>query len=245
MSFASQIISSINNSDSNNPSTTSADSDIGFKSDINTQIKETTIPKPVSKPSTSISPVSSSPSPVSSSQTSSSYFNMTYILIFIAVVILLVLQRYNIGLFGYLGDILDNLINIVYDLFRSLYNLFKPMIDKINEILFGSIKSGSQTTAIGAKKLANENAELVDDLTDNIIEQKKIKINKKLEKDILKSNKDENIDDDEVDSSIQQPNNEWCYIGSDQNIRKCVKHGESICMSGLVFPTQEKCVNNV
>ena len=44
MSFASQIISSINNSDTNQ-STTSADSDIGFKNDINTQIKETNLPK--------------------------------------------------------------------------------------------------------------------------------------------------------------------------------------------------------
>jgi hypothetical protein len=238
MSFASQIISSINNSDSNQ-STTSADSDIGFKSDINTQIKETTIPKPVSSTNSSSSTSSSSSSlSTSSLSTSSPFLNMTAILIFIAIVILLVLQRYNIGLFGYLGDMLDNLINIVYD-------LFKPLIDKINEILFGSIKSGTQTTAIGTKKLANENAEFVDDLTDNVIENKKIKINKKLEKDILKNNKEENIDDDEVDSSIQQANNEWCYIGSDQNIRKCVKHGESVCMSGLVFPTQEKCINNV
>ena len=36
----------------------------------------------------------------------------------------------------------------------------------------------------------------------------------------------------------------YCYIGSDRNVRTCVKVGESdTCMSGEVFPTRDLCIN--
>ena len=36
----------------------------------------------------------------------------------------------------------------------------------------------------------------------------------------------------------------YCYIGSDRNVRTCVKVGESdTCMSGEVFPTRDICIN--
>lgn len=36
----------------------------------------------------------------------------------------------------------------------------------------------------------------------------------------------------------------YCYVGSDRNVRTCVKVGENdTCMSGEVFPTRDICIN--
>ena len=48
---------------------------------------------------------------------------------------------------------------------------------------------------------------------------------------------------DESDSSIQNHNGKWCYVGTDRGYRSCVEIKDSQkCLSGKIFPSQQKCV---
>ena len=43
-------------------------------------------------------------------------------------------------------------------------------------------------------------------------------------------------------TSSQKPG--WCYIGTDRNVRSCIKVNASTkCMSGDIFTTRAKCIN--
>jgi len=55
-------------------------------------------------------------------------------------------------------------------------------------------------------------------------------------------------DADDSVSNIQQSKSlgkaGWCYIGEDRGFRSCAKVNETdLCMSGDIFPTEDKCVN--
>ena len=72
-----------------------------------------------------------------------------------------------------------------------------------------------------------------------------IKISNKLKHDINgQPIKIHPVNEDNIDSNIQKKTG-WCYIGEDLGVRKCVEIGNNKCLSGLVYSTNEICVNNI
>lgn len=256
MSYASQIISSVNNksddsesiiSNTQNDSESisqsrnivSNDNDVGYKTNINDQVKST-----VSNKSTN------------STKSKSSLINYIFpftlfynfaVLIVLLLSMLLILRYYNVKTFGSLGDVMDNVVEILYDIFESLYELMKPLINTVYALIYGSSNELAISSATGVKKSANTQSEIVDKLTDPILNEdnNNINITDNLKNDINnKKNKTITIERDDVDSTIQKKT-DWCYIGEDQGIRKCAMLGDSKCMSGLVYESNEKCMNNI
>lgn len=276
MSFASQIISSVNNKNKTNTKNTesslssdnsdttidttsstsetiqSSDNDIGFKTDIDTQIKQSNMRSNIKDLNEKSSDIESSSK--SNNQTSTMYpfasilpMISTNYFIIIIVLLLVILHHYNIEVFGNLGDFLDYFIEIFYKIFKVILDAFQPLIDTGYTLLYGASKQSVRTVAVGAKEAANKNAEITDIITDPILKDKskKIKVDKKLERDINYSSKSSSkIENDNAESIIQKKT-DWCFIGEDQNVRKCVQVGDNRCLSGLVYKSSNDCINNV
>lgn len=276
MSFASQIISSVNNKNKTNtentestlssdnldttidtiPSTSetmqTSDNDIGFKTDIDTQIKQSNMQsniKDLNEKSSDTQSSSKSNNRTSSMYTLAGVLPMitTNYFIIIIVILLVILHHYNIEVFGNLGDFLDNFIEIFYKVFKVILDAFQPLIDTVYVLLYGASKQSVRTVAVGAKEAANKNAEITDIITDPVLKDKSknIKIDKKLKHDINYSSKPlSKIENDNAESIIQKKT-DWCFIGEDQNVRKCVQVGDNKCLSGLVYKSSNDCINNV
>lgn len=256
MSYASQIISSVNNKSDDSESIisntqndesisqsrniVSNDNDVGYKTNINDQVK-TTVSNKSSKATTAKSSLINYIFPFT-------FFSNFAVLIVLLLSMLLILRYYNVKTFGSLGDVMDNVVEILYDIFESLYELMKPLINTVYALIYGSSNELAVSSATGVKKSANTQSEIVDKLTDPILNEddnNKINITNNLKNDINnKKNKSITIERDDIDSTIQKKTN-WCYIGEDQGIRKCAMIGDSKCMSGLVYESNEKCMNNI
>ena len=259
MSYASQIISSVNNQSDDSDLITSInndnsisesrnilsnDNDVGYKTTINEESK------------THVSNESSTPSK-SNSTSSSSFFSYIFpftffssfdVMIVLLLSMLLILRYYNVKTFGSLGDVIDDAIEIIYSILNSVYELAKPFIDTVYTLIYGTANELAVSSATGVKKSANTQSEIVDIITDPILNEnndKKVDINDNLKNDInSKKIKIITIERDNVDSTIQKKT-DWCYIGEDQGVRKCAMIGDSKCMSGLVYESNEKCMNNI
>jgi len=256
MSYASQIISSVNNKSDDSESIisntqndesisqsrniVSNDNDVGYKTNINDQVKST-----VSNKSTNSTKSKSS---LINYIFPFTFFSNFAVLIVLLLSMLLILRYYNVKTFGSLGDVMDNVVEILYDIFESLYELMKPLINTVYALIYGSSNELAISSATGVKKSANTQSEIVDKLTDPILNEddnNKINITDNLKNDINnKKNKTITIERDDVDSTIQKKT-DWCYIGEDQGIRKCAMLGDSKCMSGLVYESNEKCMNKI
>ena len=292
MSFASQIISSVknksdpneNNNDTPSIQTTvpTTEQDIGFKTDIDTEIKKST---PVYRNVDNVASSTRSSDTINntisaniskSTRASYSYIpafpifaigNYTIVVVFI---LLLILHHYNIEVFSVLGDTLDGLINATYQLLQSIAILFSPLIQTVYTLLYGTAKETTKTSATGLKKAADTNAKVIGIVTDPIIDEtenqyasgnnsqtttdvrkRKIEIRKevstKLKQQVNKQSekkKSEPVQTDDANSSIQSAG--WCYIGNDESVRKCVSVDDTnVCMSGLVYKSQEDCLKGV
>lgn len=266
-SFANTIISSVNNKEKSTNTlpksipSSSSDGDIGYKKDINTEMKESVKINPPSKNTVGENLTENKKSSKGEIIQNGLFNGFTLgiignisIILASIIIILLILNHYNIKVFGNLGDTIDIFINSIYNILFAIYNLFKPVIDNIQYILFGTLNQASRSAAIGVKSTANETSEMTDELTDPIINDKKNnkkdkknkkKINEKLKDDINKPTNNNNkvVKNDNVDSVIQNKSN-WCYIGEDQGVRKCVTIGDSKCMSGMVYSSYDNCINN-
>jgi len=292
MSFASQIISSVkNNSDpnENNNDTPSiqttvptTEQDIGFKTDIDTEIKKST---PVYRNVDNVASSTGSSDTINntisaniSKSTRASYsyipafpiFAMGNYTIVVVFILLLILHHYNIEVFSVLGDTLDGLINATYQLLQSIAILFSPLIQTVYTLLYGTAKETTKTSATGLKKAADTNAKVIGIVTDPIIDEtenqdvsgnnsqtttdvrkRKIEIRKevstKLKQQVNKQSekkKSEPVQTDDANSSIQSAG--WCYIGNDESVRKCVSVNDTnVCMSGLVYKSQDDCLKGV
>ena len=292
MSFASQIISSVkNNSDpnENNNDTPSiqttvptTEQDIGFKTDIDTEIKKST---PVYRNVDNVASSTGSSDTINntisaniSKSTRASYsyipafpiFAMGNYTIVVVFILLLILHHYNIEVFSVLGDTLDGLINATYQLLQSIAILFSPLIQTVYTLLYGTAKEVTKTSATGLKKAADTNAKVIGIVTDPIIDEtenqdvsgnnsqtttdvrkRKIEIRKevstKLKQQVNKQSekkKSEPVQTDDANSSIQSAG--WCYIGNDESVRKCVSVNDTnVCMSGLVYKSQDDCLKGV
>jgi hypothetical protein len=255
MSYASQIISSVNNSEpivsnTNDKSSISQnlsnDKDIGYNTNINEQSKSNNT-KSSLKSSSKSSPTST---PLFSYILPFSIFSNFTVFIVLFLSVILILQNYNIKIFGSLGDVMDNVVEIVYKFLELIYILFKPIIDRIYVLIYGTSNELAISSAVGIKQYANTQADFVDELTDPILNDednnnKKILIADNLKNDINnKKPKIITLERDDIDSTIQKKT-DWCYIGEDQGIKKCVMLGDSKCMSGLVYESNEKCMINI
>jgi hypothetical protein len=112
-----------------------------------------------------------------------------------------------------------------------------------------SVKDGNITN-IEPSKVLNEVSD--DKATTAIhssidIEAEKLSQNEKVdESDIEKALKKNNKNSYKANNLSNNVNKKvgYCYIGSDRNVRTCVKVGEKdTCMSGEVFPTIDLCIN--
>ena len=265
MSFASQIISSINKDDSSDDTidttkdttidtTIDTTKDIGFNTDIDTQIKNSNTYNPVSSSKIS-SEKGSNKSGISNSYADSivaqnipySFFGIsTQAMILVISIGLITLRHNNIEVFSSLGDVIDTVINFTYEQFIMplmyiFYTIFEPFI----VILKASLWSSSKTVAVGARDPAEKNVVITDTITAPVLD-KKMKINKSLQNEInnKQKSKKNNIENDDIDSSIQKKS-DWCYIGEDQGVRKCVHTGDNKCMSDMMFTSYDNCVNNI
>jgi len=292
MSFASQIISSVknksdpneNNNDTPSIQTTvpTTEQDIGFKTDIDTEIKKST---PVYRNVDNVASSTGSSDTINntisaniSKSTRASYsyipafpiFAMGNYTIVVVFILLLILHHYNIEVFSVLGDTLDGLINATYQLLQSIAILFSPLIQTVYTLLYGTAKETTKTSATGLKKAADTNAKVIGIVTDPIIDEtenqdvsgnnsqtttdvrkRKIEIRKevstKLKQQVNKQSekkKSEPVQTDDANSSIQSAG--WCYIGNDESVRKCVSVNDTnVCMSGLVYKSQDDCLKGV
>lgn len=227
MSIANQIINSVNN---NNKIV----ADDIIKSDIpdyNIQPIEANTTRNIITPNVSPSelkqPELYKPEPMS-------YFSIVLYSILIIVFATLFLIYYTkINIFNYLGNIVD-----------EIYNFFFPLINFFNYLIYGTFIQSGKSTTEGGEKIVDiatseyENEE-EEEKEKNI---KKVVIKDKLKSDVNNSNKkDSLVETDDVNSEIQKKSN-WCYIGEDQGIRKCVKMKDQVCLSNDIYPNYNSCV---
>lgn len=108
-------------------------------------------------------------------------------------------------------------------------NMKETQSKKSNE--FGNDKA---TTAIHSS-IDIEAEKLSQNEKNNSSDIEKVIKNKKTNKKAYKANNVSN----NVNKKVG-----YCYVGSDRNVRTCVKIGENdTCMSGEVFPTRDICIN--
>lgn len=275
MSFASQIISSVNKDNSNEdnsnenilsatPSTPStpdsSDSDIGFKSDIDTQIRESTTPRrsydsnSMSSSSRTTKTTEQNSTPVTSWLSWASPFfvfgNSLLLTISFLVICLLVLRSFfhvpiPNNFFTYLGELLDRLVGYIYTLFMKVFDFLRPTIDLIRQSIYGSAKVAASSTAQGLKSTVHATSDIVDDVTDPVIKNEKSKVKQTLVDDLNHSSKKNatKVVEDESTSDIQTTKGSWCFIGEDNGTRMCARTDGNECMSGLVYISKEECVN--
>lgn len=254
MSFASQIISSVNSDtkDSNSRSQDESreifsssengeETDVGFATDINTQIKDT----PTLKTDKMVDSSSTPMTVVDEKKTGSGLSSYWTIPVFLLALIVIIREFYG-NLFSHLGMSIDDIFEYISEGILVLYGFVKPLVEAIGKLLFGATKDETRTIAVGAKSLADTNATIVDEATADIIDDKNIKtvkINSKLHDDINKPSKKSQkpVENDSVSSSIQKKS-DWCYIGEDQGRRVCAIQGDSMCMSEMVYPDLKSCM---
>ena len=261
MSFASQIISSVNK-DSSRDLTTSGvdtytgisegisegtsegrvneDTDYGFESDINTQIKDTPNVNGdiVRDPSASNSDeqMTTAPSSLNRFTSYGSYFLM------VVAVAIIVNELYG-NFFPSLGSSVNDGYDLIVEGALFLYTFISPILDAIYQLLYGSTKQVIQNVAVGANVVSEKDNEMVDADPAKKNSSKKVKVNKKLEKDIKESTKKDTtkVEEDSAMSAIQKKS-DWCYIGEDQGRRVCALRGDNECMSGMIYPTLNACL---
>lgn len=250
MSFASQIISSVNK-DSSRDLTTSGvdtytgipedrvneDTDYGFESDINTQIKDAPYINGDIVRDPSVSNIDEKIIPaISSFNIFTSYGSYFLMVIALAVI---VNELYG-NFFSSLGSSVNDGYELIVEGALFLYTFVSPILDAIYQLLYGSTKQVTQNVAVGANVISEKGNEIVDSHPSNI---KKVKVNKKLEKDIKESKKKNTtkVEEDSVMSAIQKKS-DWCYIGEDQGRRVCALRGDNECMSGMIYPSLNACL---
>lgn len=276
MSFASQIISTVNQDTSNednsndilstpNASTSSAssESDIGFKTDINTQIRESSIPRKLTSRVSSSSPSlpssgssSSTKNIISTTVTNSSWmapfliFGNSFIfvisIIIICTLVLRIFLKFPVpgNLFTYLGKFLDSFVGYIYELFMKFIEMLGPVINSLLSSIYGSADVATTSAARGLKSTSDITSDIVDDITDPVLKKKEKNVDKSLVDDLRKSSKKKLVivSHDDSNSDIQTLKKPWCYIGEDNGTRMCAKTEGNECVSGILFTSKDKCI---
>lgn len=226
MSIANQIINSVNNNN-----------EIVADDIINSDVPDYNVqpiqpdPTPIIRPDVSPSEIKQpelyKPEPMS-------YFSIIfYSLLFIIFLTLVLIYYTKINVFNYLGNLVD-----------EIYNFFFPIINFFNYLIYGTFLQTGESTSKGTEKVVdiatNEFEE--EEKEQETKTKKKVPIKPKLKTDVNKSKKANSVvETDDVNSEIQNKSN-WCYIGEDQGIRKCVKMDDQICLSNDIYPNYNNCV---
>lgn len=167
----------------------------------------------------------------------SNYNYHLYIIIIVAVLILLILL---ILIFK------DNIINYFRDLFKD-----KNVDDKIKDL---------EDTTKNNSDVINKEIKDLDKKLSNMKDQQEILKKEKEEEKKRKTEGDEEDEEDEDDDLLKNKNKDisinaeydksniinedsYCYVGSDDNTRHCVKaYAGDICSSGEIYKRLDKCL---
>lgn len=228
MSIANQIINSVNNNDN-----IGADDIINSPSNVDYNVQPIQNSNPVNIVSPVVSP-SEVKQPELYKPESMSYFSIIlYSLLCILLVILTLIYYTKVNVFEYLGNMVD-----------EIYNFFYPVINFFHYLIYGTFIQTTDSTVKGSEKVVDIVTNQYEEDKEKIEkeENNKINIQHNLKNDINKSNKKEShVNTDEVDSEIQKKSN-WCYIGEDQGVRKCVRMEDQVCLSNDIYPNYNNCV---
>jgi len=170
------------------------------------------------------------------------------------ILIILILAFLGFNIFVYLAKGTDYINKLLAPLLNAVFGI--------------TLAAGGQTvdvSAEGAKAVVGETAKIAEDtltavqnITPNSLPSKNSASGyDKPKEDVIqqdplnqsmnKLNQGNELDysADHADSSIQGGGKAgWCYIGQDRGFRSCAQVGvNDTCMSGDIFPTQEKCIN--
>ena len=177
------------------------------------------------------------------SETTSSFFNITSISLFLLVFIVL-------GIFGY----------IIYDYLvegsKNINNLFNNVIDFFNQFTENNNKKNHKEFEKSNEKSNEKNNEKSKKLIKNVENEKtnnlkllESNIKNKKSKSIVETENSKNLIETEENEQPEPIRTDsltsgYCYIGKVNDTRYCTKvDARSKCMSGDIYPTMEICVN--
>jgi hypothetical protein len=204
---------------------------------INANKISTGIDIPVSQPISSSTPLTTNGT---GTNTTTSIFSSKVFKYFIIILIISIL---GFNLFNYLGKITQYLTDIFGPTFKTIAGFLGIAVGETTKTSLDVTSKG--TSAVSGSLISGINV-----------------LESKLAKGISKNNIDSENENrslysnstkptptsDDMESTIQ--NNKsinksgFCYIGTDNGLRHCVKVTESDkCMSGNIFPTKEICIN--
>tara|TARA_B100000035_G_scaffold315280_1_gene334925 strand:+ start:1043 stop:1807 length:765 start_codon:yes stop_codon:yes gene_type:complete len=173
------------------------------------------------------------------SETTSSFFNITSISLFLLVVIVL-------GIFGYI--IYDYLVEgseVISNLFNNISDFFSQFTENNNKKNSKEIEKNDEKTNEKTDKIIKN----IENKKTNNLKSLESSVKNKKSKSIVETENSKNlIENEENDEPEPIRTNSltsgFCYIGKVNDTRYCTKvDARSKCMSGDIYPTMEVCVN--
>ena len=161
--------------------------------------------------------------------------------------LLVILALLGMNIFGYFAEGVD----IFGALLQKLGIGTVKTVEKTVDVSMDGVKLGADVTTgavrdatrmilpkTDTKKDKGTISEAVneknDEITNNAIGQN----------DKVNLPREDQSSDSKIQTRVSSQKPGWCYVGTDRNIRSCIKVGESNkCMSGDIFPSRELCMN--
>lgn len=174
------------------------------------------------------------------------FTNYKFIILILVIItlisLLLSFYFYDLDIEKYTLDLINAINEYGHAISIFLYELFKPLVEYFYLIFYG-VESTGKNVEKSVKSIVDSSNEK-DDNKDQENNSSNINIDEKLKNDINTTiQKNEVILPDHTNGNIQT-NTGWCFIGADENVRKCVQMNGNICMSNQTFKTKNKCVSN-
>ena len=173
------------------------------------------------------------------SQTTSSFFNITSISLFLLVLIVL-------GIFGYI--IYDYLVEgseVISNLFNNISDFFTQFTENSNKKDSKEIEKNDEKTNEKTDKIIKN----IENKKTNNFKSLESSVKNKKSKSIVETENSKNLIENEENDEPEPIRTEsltsgYCYIGKVNDTRYCTKvDARSKCMSGDIYPTMDVCVN--
>ena len=173
-------------------------------------------------------------------ETSSSFFNITSICIFL--LIFLILGFFSYMIYDYLieeGKTMNNLIAPISNFFSQFLNNKDSNENKKSDKK-SHVKSDKKYNEKIIKDVENKKNNKLQSIESNVKNKTKTPIKSENSKNLIANEENEEPEPIRTDALSSG----YCYIGKVNDTRYCTKvDARSKCMSGDIYPTMEICVN--
>lgn len=163
--------------------------------------------------------------------------NKNYIIIILTV--LLILSLLGVNLFIVVGNVIQVIVNIFKPLFYQILAILGyttgTLINKTADITSDVARVGVDIAEGTVQSVGN----LLKDTSKNAVN-----VEKKKEFDVVINEPKADTTESPIQNNISAGKTSWCLVGEQNGRRGCIEVNDaSKCMSGLLFPNAEMCLN--